>query len=94
MILIHHYCHLRFLFLTDPRTAIHLAAREGHVDVLKALLQEQSEEQKKRLVNQADNNGITPVFLTIQKCEAQVHSTRPWCEVSYDICTPPYYCLF
>ena len=56
--------------INDPRTAIHLAARGGHIEVLEALLEEQSEEQKKLLVNQADNNGITPVFLTIQKCAA------------------------
>ena len=54
-------------FCDPARTAVHLAARGGHVEVLKVLLEEQSDEQKEYLVNQPDRFGITPVFLTLQK---------------------------
>ena len=54
-------------FFEPARTAVHLAARGGHVEVLKVLLEEQSDEQKEYLVNQPDRFGITPVFLTLQK---------------------------
>ena len=53
--------------LSESRSAIHLAARGGHVDALKVLLDEQSGEQKEYLVNQPDKFGITPVFLSMQK---------------------------
>jgi hypothetical protein len=46
---------------------LHLAARAGHADVLKALVEEQTADQRENLVNQTDNFGITPVFLALQK---------------------------
>ena len=62
-------CHavLQKLSFLLNRTAIHLAARAGNVDVLKALVEEQSADQVENLVNQTDNFGITPVFLALQK---------------------------
>lgn len=36
--------------------------------MLRGLLDDQGEEAREKLVNQRDKNGITPVFLTLQRC--------------------------
>ncbi|GFH25228.1 ANK_REP_REGION domain-containing protein [Haematococcus lacustris] len=50
-------------------TAVHLAAREGHARVLKALLHDCDDAMKEYLSNQRDVFGITPVFLSLQRGE-------------------------
>ena len=49
------------------RSALHLAARCGQADALKALLEDLDEEERVAFLNDADKNGITPVFLAKQK---------------------------
>ncbi|KAK9835913.1 hypothetical protein WJX74_010869 [Apatococcus lobatus] len=51
------------------RSALHLAARCGQADALKALLEDLDEEERVAFLNDADKNGITPVFLAKQKGE-------------------------
>eukprot|EP00891_Asterochloris_glomerata_P006362 jgi/Astpho2/6362/e_gw1.00091.64.1_t len=54
----------------DPvtsRTALHLAARAGAEDMLHVLLDDMEEAERKEYVNEADKNGITPVYLARQK---------------------------
>ncbi|GFH24604.1 predicted protein [Haematococcus lacustris] len=51
------------------KTAVHLAAREGHARVLKALLHDCDDAMKEYLSNQRDVFGITPVFLSLQRGE-------------------------
>ena len=46
---------------------MHLAARCGQADALKALLEDLDEEERVAFLNDADKNGITPVFLAKQK---------------------------
>ncbi|KAJ9531635.1 ankyrin repeat-containing domain protein [Haematococcus lacustris] len=53
----------------NGRTAIHLAARAGNAKMLATLLEDLDAPTVEVLVNQADNFGITPVFLTQQKGE-------------------------
>eukprot|EP00798_Chlamydomonas_sp_ICE-L_P000639 gene639-2075_t len=52
---------------TLGRTAVHLAARELHTEVLKVLMAKLEPEERKVLANQGDNFGITPLFLSRQK---------------------------
>lgn len=49
------------------RTALHLAARAGAEDMLHVLLDDMEEAERKEYVNEADKNGITPVYLARQK---------------------------
>eukprot|EP00192_Tetraselmis_astigmatica_P020295 CAMPEP_0117668242 /NCGR_PEP_ID=MMETSP0804-20121206/11436_1 /TAXON_ID=1074897 /ORGANISM="Tetraselmis astigmatica, Strain CCMP880" /LENGTH=192 /DNA_ID=CAMNT_0005476103 /DNA_START=374 /DNA_END=952 /DNA_ORIENTATION=+ len=52
------------------RTCIHLAARSGHVNVIKAILDKLEDdglEDVETLINQDDNNGITALFLGRQR---------------------------
>lgn len=44
-----------------------MAARCGQADALKALLEDLDEEERVAFLNDADKNGITPVFLAKQK---------------------------
>uniref|UniRef100_A0A7S0S0X3 Uncharacterized protein n=1 Tax=Chlamydomonas leiostraca TaxID=1034604 RepID=A0A7S0S0X3_9CHLO len=53
----------------NGRTAIHLAAREGHADMLRTMMAELPDDQKEALANQRDLYGITPVYLSLQKGE-------------------------
>ena len=48
---------------------MHLAARCGQADALKALLEDLDTEERVAFLNDADKNGITPVFLAKQKGE-------------------------
>ena len=49
------------------RSASHLAARAGALDVLEVLLEDLDKADKLEYVNAADKSGITPVFLAKQK---------------------------
>ncbi|MEW5306548.1 MAG: hypothetical protein WDW36_009004 [Sanguina aurantia] len=51
----------------NGRTAVHLAARSCDAEMIQTLLQDKAGKEKEGLVNQTDNFGITPVFLTMQK---------------------------
>lgn len=53
--------------LLPPRTAIHLAARSGHCNVLRLLLDSRPAAEQEQLVNQPDFFGLTPVFLALQR---------------------------
>lgn len=53
------------------RTALHLAARSGALSVLHVLLEDLEPGERTEYVNEADRNGITPVFLAKQRGEAQ-----------------------
>ncbi|KAL6745127.1 ankyrin repeat-containing domain protein [Haematococcus lacustris] len=53
----------------NGRTAVHLAAREGHAGMLQALLQDCDAAKREVLCNQRDMFGITPVFLSLQRGE-------------------------
>lgn len=46
---------------------MHLAARASDAAMLETLLEDVSVAAKVKLVNQTDNFGITPLFLTLQK---------------------------
>ncbi len=51
----------------DRSTAIHFAAREGHAEMLRVMLEGLPEKQRELLVNQRDIFGITPVYLSLQR---------------------------
>ncbi|KAG2454810.1 hypothetical protein HYH02_000642 [Chlamydomonas schloesseri] len=53
----------------NGRTSIHLAARSGHCNVLRLLLDPRPAEEQEQLVNQPDFFGLTPVFLALQRGE-------------------------
>lgn len=53
----------------NGRTAVHLAARSVDAEMLKTLMEGVDAEEKKRLANETDNFGITPVSLAYQKIE-------------------------
>ncbi len=57
------------------RTAVHLAARSGNVAMLRLLLEPLSPRERLELVNQPDNNSITPTFLAVQRCVLSVAGT-------------------
>eukprot|EP01023_Acetabularia_acetabulum_P022148 TRINITY_DN2187_c0_g1_i1.p1 TRINITY_DN2187_c0_g1~~TRINITY_DN2187_c0_g1_i1.p1 ORF type:complete len:181 (-),score=44.03 TRINITY_DN2187_c0_g1_i1:267-809(-) len=56
-----------FAVENSGRTAIHLAARHGNAQMLRSILEGVEEEDKLKLVNQADLSGITPIFLAREK---------------------------
>lgn len=49
------------------RSALHLAARAGALDVLEVLLEDLEKADRLEYVNAADKSGITPVFLAKQR---------------------------
>lgn len=49
------------------RSALHLAARAGALDVLEVLLEDLEKADRREYVNAADKSGITPVFLAKQR---------------------------
>ncbi|MEW5320469.1 MAG: hypothetical protein WDW38_011539 [Sanguina aurantia] len=51
----------------NGRTPIHLAARNGHVEMLRTLMENMSKAQRELQVNRSDTHGLTPVSLAIQK---------------------------
>ncbi len=51
------------------RSALHLAARAGALDVLEVLLEDLEKPDRLEYVNAADKSGITPVFLAKQRGE-------------------------
>ena len=53
----------------NGRTAVHLAARSADAEMLKTIMDGVEAEEKKRLANETDNFGITPVSLAYQKIE-------------------------
>ncbi|KAG2440050.1 hypothetical protein HXX76_004164 [Chlamydomonas incerta] len=53
----------------NGRTAIHLAARSGHCNILRLLLDPRPAAEQEQLVNQPDFFGLTPVFLALQRGE-------------------------
>ncbi len=55
------------LTITVRRTAIHLAARSGHVPMLRLLLESRPVEEQEQLANAPDFFGLTPVFLALQR---------------------------
>uniref|UniRef100_A0A7S3QTA9 Uncharacterized protein n=1 Tax=Dunaliella tertiolecta TaxID=3047 RepID=A0A7S3QTA9_DUNTE len=55
---------------SNGRTAVHLAARAGHTDMLQTIMEGISQEQKEAMINQPDQFGITPVYLALQKGNA------------------------
>ena len=53
------------------RTAVHLAARSGTLDVLKCVVESvKDKEDRMDMINQPDFNGATPVFLAKQRHSA------------------------
>ncbi len=46
---------------------MHYAARSVDRDMLKLLLEPFDKAEKARLVNQPDNSGLTPIYLSLQK---------------------------
>ena len=55
------------------RSALHLAARAGAIDVLEVLLEDLEKPDRLEYVNAADKSGITPVFLAKQRSGAGHH---------------------
>ena len=53
----------------NGRTAVHLAARSADAEMLKTLMDGVDSEERKRLANETDNFGITPVSLAYQKID-------------------------
>ena len=49
------------------RSALHLAARAGALDVLEVLLEDLEKPERLEYINAADKSGITPVFLAKQR---------------------------
>lgn len=60
------------------RTAIHLAARAGHVPMLRLLMESRPVDEQEQLANAPDFFGLTPVFLALQRwaCALGVCSLR------------------
>ena len=52
------------------RTSIHIAAKHGHLDILKCMLKDMKPEALLAAVNSADNHGLTPLFLASQRCDS------------------------
>ena len=59
-------------------SSLHLAARGGQAGALRALLEDLEEEERVAFLNDADKNGITPVFLAKQKGGAQLPHIPPY----------------
>ncbi|GFR40273.1 hypothetical protein Agub_g453 [Astrephomene gubernaculifera] len=51
----------------NGRTAVHLAARSGDRAMLECIMELISPEERAELINQADNFGVTPLYLARQK---------------------------
>jgi hypothetical protein len=51
---------------------VHLAARTGDGSMLGLLLDRVTPEERLELVNQPDSNGITPVYLALQRWGGQL----------------------
>ena len=49
------------------RSALHLAARAGQAAVVRVLLADMPEAERSEYVNAMDTQGITPLFLALQK---------------------------
>ncbi|DBA82248.1 hypothetical protein WJX79_006826 [Trebouxia sp. C0005] len=65
--------------LVEPqggRSALHLAARAGALDVLEVLLEDLEKADRLEYVNAADKSGITPVFLAKQRGEDALPSFK------------------
>ncbi|KAL3152721.1 hypothetical protein ABBQ38_012312 [Trebouxia sp. C0009 RCD-2024] len=61
---------------TGGRSALHLAARAGALDVLEVLLEDLEKTDRVEYVNAADKSGITPVFLAKQRGEDALPSFK------------------
>ncbi|GIL93449.1 hypothetical protein Vretimale_12719 [Volvox reticuliferus] len=51
----------------NGRTAVHLAARSGDRGMLECIMELLSPEERTEMINQADNFGVTPLYLARQK---------------------------
>ncbi|EFJ44495.1 hypothetical protein VOLCADRAFT_106351 [Volvox carteri f. nagariensis] len=51
----------------NGRTAVHLAARSGDRGMLECIMELISPEERTEMINQADNFGVTPLYLARQK---------------------------
>ena len=47
---------------------MHIAAKHGHLDILKCLLKDMKQDALVAAVNASDQHGLTPLFLTSQRC--------------------------
>lgn len=57
------------------RTAVHLAARSGSLNVLKCVVESiKDKEDRQDMINQPDFNGATPVFLAKQRHSADAQA--------------------
>ncbi|GIL50507.1 hypothetical protein Vafri_6684 [Volvox africanus] len=51
----------------NGRTAVHLAARSGDRTMLECIMELLTPEERTEMINQADNFGVTPLYLARQK---------------------------
>lgn len=73
-------------FLCMRRNALHLAARSCNVDMLRLLVGGEDAAADAAYVNEPDRNGITALFLAMQKGAAQL---RRRTAAQQTVCSPP-----